>query len=138
MSPGPLPSSSHHQVLDFDILEKVMDILAKGNNRRTIAAMTRTCKYLRAVGIKRLLSYGAVRVNMAGGPQLVAPFCHFMLGDNMVRLPFNSGPRWLIHQSALGLECLLPYPPLVLQPWQRAKVKNTMLTAKPQSMQRRS
>ncbi|RPD52888.1 hypothetical protein L227DRAFT_658605, partial [Lentinus tigrinus ALCF2SS1-6] len=88
MSSKPLVTSG----INHDILVEVMDLLAKeGSDKawRTVAAIARTCRYLRVEGIRRLLSH-TVHVNFhcMNQPHLVAPFCRFVLGDPITRLSF--------------------------------------------------
>ncbi|RPD52884.1 hypothetical protein L226DRAFT_576681 [Lentinus tigrinus ALCF2SS1-7] len=69
-----------------------MDLLAdEGSDKawRTVAAIARTCRYLRVEGVRRLLSR-TVRVNfhLMNQSHLVSPFCRFVLGDPIARLSY--------------------------------------------------
>ena len=86
----------------YDILIITMDILLKENAytaRGPIAAVSRTCRYLRREGVKRLLSH-TVRVNLMARPQSVAPFCRFVLSDAMARIPLLR--RFIVDVHQLG------------------------------------
>ncbi len=79
----------HTPKIAYDTLVEVIDVLANeghDKDRDAIVALSQTCRYLRMEGTKRLLSR-PVRVNLAMQPHRVAAFCHFMLGDPIVRLP---------------------------------------------------
>ncbi len=87
--------------INFDILTNVIDLLADEGNqkaRATIMALSRTCRYLRLESVRRLFSR-SVRVNVVNQPHLVAPFCHFMLGDPGLRFP-------LLHRLTIDVDHL--------------------------------
>ena len=105
--------SLHRPGVSLDVLVRVMNILVEEDSfpaEEAISAMSQTCRYLRTEFIRRLLT-GTVRVNTFDQPEIIAPFCQFVLNDPIFRIPllrrFKINVHHLMEDAARAFADLL-------------------------------